>query len=357
MKKILTIMGTRPDIIRLSEISKKIDKFYNHIIIHTGQNFDVNLHDNIYRDLKLRQPDYQLNIKEKSVGFDFIGNMFKQVPQILLDEKPDAILILGDVNSALTAYVAKQLHIPILHLEAGNRCYDDNVPEEVNRRIIDSCSTYLLTYTQRSREQLLIEGYKPDKIIVIGNPIGEVLSRHLDNITDKSAILNKFKVKEKSYILATLHRTENITNKENLKKILSALNKLSVNKKVLLSLHPKLSSMLKKFNFKLNKNIITYPPFGFTDFSVLMAKAHLVVTDSGTVPEECNILKVPCVLMRTSTERPELLENNSMVMSGIETDDIIRASILAAQLPVGPEPDSYNEIVSDKIVKILAKKI
>lgn len=356
MKKIMTIMGTRPDIIRLSEITKKIDKYYKHIIVHTGQNFDVNLRDNFFKDLDLRLPDYQLNLREKLVGFEFIGYMMKEVSKIIIKEKPEAIIILGDVNSALSAYVAKQLHIPVFHLEAGNRCYDDMVPEEVNRRIIDSCSEYLLTYTQRSREQLLLEGYKPNKIIVVGNPIGEVLLKNINNIDEKK-VLEKYEVKEKNYILVTLHRTENITNKESLKKIIDALNEISTKTKILLSVHPKLESMIKTFNIKLSKGIIKNEPFGFKDFIVLMKNAKIVLSDSGTVPEECSILKVPVILMRTSTERPELLENNSMILSGIETKYILQATKITEKLSMGNEPEGYKEIVSEKIIKIIARKI
>jgi UDP-N-acetylglucosamine 2-epimerase (non-hydrolysing) len=356
MKKVMTIMGTRPDIIRLSEIIKKVDKFYKHILVHTGQNFDTNLRDKFFKDLSLRLPDYQLNLKEKFVGFEFIGYMMQEISKIILKEKPQIILILGDVNSALSAYVAKQLHVPVLHLEAGNRCYNDMVPEEVNRRMIDSCSEYLLPYTQRSREQLLLEGYKPNKIIVIGNPIGEVISQYIGNIDEKK-ILGQYKVRSKGYILVTLHRTENITNKESLQKITTALNQLSKKTKIILSVHPKLESMLKAFNIKLEKNVINNKPFGFKDFLALMKNAKTVLSDSGTVPEECSILKVPVVLMRASTERPELLENNSMILSGIETSDILQANKLAEKLSMGDSPTEYQEIVSEKIVKILARKI
>jgi UDP-N-acetylglucosamine 2-epimerase (non-hydrolysing) len=356
MKKVMTIMGTRPDIIRLSEIIKKVDRYYQHILVHTGQNFDTNLRDKFFKDLNLRLPDYQLNLKEKLVGMEFIGYMMKEVDKIIKKEKPQIIIILGDVSSALAAYVAKQLHVPVLHLEAGNRCYDDMVPEEINRRIIDSCSEYLLPYTQRSREQLLLEGYHPSKIIVLGNPIGEVLSQYINNIDEKK-ILKQYKVSTKKYILVTLHRTENITNKESLQSITAAINQISKKTKILLSVHPKLESMLKAFNIKLEKNVIRNKPFRFKEFVALMKNAKTVLSDSGTVPEECSILKVPVVLMRASTERPELLENNSMILSGIFTDDIIQANRLAQKLSMGQEPEGYKEIVSEKIIKILARKI
>ena len=355
--KIITIAGTRPELIRLSEIIKKLDIYFDHIFVHTGQNFDVHLRDNFLNDLNLRQPDYQFNLKEKTIGFNFISKMFMDIENVLMKEKPDRALILGDVNSALAAYVCKRMHIPIFHMEAGNRCYDDNVPEEINRRIIDSCSDYLLTYTQRSREQLLRENYPPNKIIVTGNPITEVLYKYIDNIDDQK-ILKKYNVQNKKYILATLHRTENITNQAVLYKICVALNKISKKYIIILSVHPKLDSMLKEFNINLVKNIIKHSPFGFKEFIALMKNAKVVLTDSGTVPEECSLLKIPSVLIRTSTERPELLENNSMVLSGIESSEIYNAFQIAVNSKMGTPPLDYQDKnVSDKIIKILAKNI
>jgi UDP-N-acetylglucosamine 2-epimerase (non-hydrolysing) len=357
--KIMTILGTRPDLIRLSEIIKKIDKNFKHVVVHTGQNFDRNLRDTFFEVLGLRQPDYQFNLKNKFVGFEFISNMIIDVEKVIKKEKPDKILILGDVNSALSAYVAKQMHIPVFHMEAGNRCYDDNVPEEINRRIVDACSDYLLAYTQRSREQLLKEGYSPNRIIVIGNPITEVLLKNANmNKDSQNKILRQYKVEEKNYILSTVHRTENVTNYENLNKIINALNMISKTDKILLSVHPKLSSMMKKFKIKLSKNILAHNPFDFREFTALIGNAKLVLSDSGTIPEECSILKIPSILMRRSTERPELLENNSMILSGIETDSIVDACKIALNASIGEIPYDYRDTnVSDKIIKILSGKI
>ncbi|MDO9399727.1 MAG: UDP-N-acetylglucosamine 2-epimerase (non-hydrolyzing) [bacterium] len=355
--KILTIVGTRPELIRLSEIIKKLDIYFDHIFVHTGQNFDINLRENFFNDLGLRLPNYQFNLKEKTTGFNFISKMLINIEHVLIKEKPDRALILGDTNSGLASYICKQMHIPVFHMEAGNRCYDDNVPEEVNRRIIDSCSEYLLAYTQRSREQLLIENYPPNKIIVIGNPITEVLYKYSNNINSEK-ILKKYKVKNKKYILATLHRTENITNKISLQKICNALNKISEEYIILLSVHPKLDVMLKKFNINLEKNIIKCDPFGFKEFITLMENTKIVLTDSGTVPEECSLLQIPSVLIRTSTERPELLENNSMILSGTESLAIYNAFKMILNLKIGNIPLDYQDKdISDKIIKILARSL
>ena len=347
MKKIMTIAGARPDLIRLSEIIKKLDKHTDHIFVHTGQNFTLHLHDQFFDDLSLRKPDYQLN-KAELTGFEFLGYMFIEIDKILKKEKPDAVLILGDVHSALSAYVCKRNKIPVFHMEAGNRCYSEKVPEEINRRIIDSVSEFLLTYTQRSREHLLREGYPPDKIIVTGNPIREIMEKHLKN--------SEIKKRDGEYVLVTLHRNENVTDKTVLTDIISALNEISQSTKVVLSVHPKLKSMIEEYNIKLSRNVETSEPFGFKEFLALEKNAKCVLSDSGTVPEECAILKVPCVLMRDSTERPELLENNSMILSGVKKGEILDAYEVAKNMGVGEIPKDYVDTdVSDKIVKILMR--
>ncbi len=347
MKKIMTIAGTRPDLIRLSEIIKKLDKYTDHVFVHTGQNFTLHLHDQFFEDLDLRKPDYQLN-KDKMTGFEFLGNMFVEIDKILKKEKPDAILILGDVHSTLCSYVCKRNGVPVFHMEAGNRCYSEKVPEEINRRIVDSVSEYLLAYTQRSREQLLREGYPPQKIIVTGNPIKEIIEKHIKDLNNKK--------RDEEYVLVTLHRNENVTDKTVLTGIISALNEISKTTKVVLSVHPKLKSMIKEFNIKLSENIDSSKPFGFKEFLALEKNAKCVLSDSGTVPEECAILKVPCVLMRDSTERPELLENNSMILSGIKKKEILDAYKVAKDMSIGEIPKDYVDTdVSEKIVKILMR--
>ncbi len=349
MKKVMTIVGTRPELIRMSEIIKLLDTFTQHTFVHTGQNFTPELHDQFFDDLELRKPDYQFN-QDMLSGFDFIGQMYKDVNSVIDTHQPDSILILWDTNSALTAYVAKRKNIPVLHMEAGNRCYDDNVPEEVNRRIIDSLSHYLLPYTQRSREQLLQEWYHPSKIIVTGNPITEIITKHLPKIWERQ--------EENNYVLVTLHREENITNENNLKGICNSLNEISKQEKVIISAHPKFSEMVKKFNISFDENVILSKPFWFHSFLNLQKYASCVLSDSGTVPEECCILKTPCILLRTSTERPELLENNSMIQSGITQDEILTSYQIIKSTSIGEIPDDYKDTnVSEKILKLILKHI
>lgn len=347
MKKIMTIIWTRPELIRLSEIIKLLDKFTHHTFVHTGQNFTPELHNQFFQDLDLRLPNYQLNNEWKS-WFEFIGNMYIEIDKIIEIEKPEVILILWDTNSALSAYVAKRKKIPVFHMEAGNRCYDENVPEETNRKVVDSLSEYLLPYTQRSRENLLTEWYHPSKIIVTGNPITEIISKY--KIWERE-------IKE-DYILVTLHRDENVTNKVHLENIISALNEIPTKYKVILSVHPKLQEMLSKFDIKLSSNIEASKPFWFKKFLNLEKFATCVLSDSWTVPEECCILKTPCVLLRTSTERPELLENNSMILSWITKDEILNAMNIAINTDIWDIPNDYKDInISQKIVKLLLRHI
>jgi len=349
MKKILTIVWTRPELIRLSETIKILDKHTKHIFIHTWQNFTHHLHDQFFEELDLRKPDYQLN-SNNLTWFQFIWNMFIEIDKILNLEKPDAILILWDTNSCLSSYIAKRKKIPIFHMEAWNRCYDENVPEEANRKIIDSLSTYLLPYTQRSRENLLSEWYHTSKIIVIWNPITEVISKYINDVWEKQ--------EKDSYLLVTLHREENITKKENLEKIVSALNEISKKDKIILSVHPKLEEMVEKFNIKFENNIVLNKPFWFKTFLNLEKYAKCVLSDSWTVPEECNILKIPCILLRTTTERPELLENNSMILSGIDKEEILSSYKIAISTSVWDIPNDYKDTyVSEKILKIILRHI
>lgn len=347
MKKILTIVWTRPELIRLSEIIKVLDKYTDHTFVHTGQNFTPELHDQFFTDLDLRLPDYQFNKDGKS-GFEYIWNMMKEIDEVINKENPEAVLILWDTNSCLSAYVAKRKNIPVFHMEAGNRCYDDIVPEETNRRVVDSVSEYLLPYTQRSRENLLAEWYHPSKIIVTWNPITEVLSKY--EIWERE-------IKE-DYILVTLHRDENVTNKNNLEWIIGALNEISKETKVILSVHPKLEEMVKKFDIKFEKNIELSKPFWFKKFLNLEKYSKCVLSDSWTVPEECNILKTPCVLLRTSTERPELLENNSMILSWITKEEILNSYRVAINTSIWDIPNDYKDTnVSEKILKIILRHI
>lgn len=346
--KIITIVSTRPELIRLSLIIKKLDEIYgeNHILIHTGQNFTLELKDNIINDLKLRRPDIQLNEDNKN-GYCFAGNCMQNIEKILFKFNPnvDKILILGDVNGGFySAYVARKLGFKIYHLESGNRCYNSEVPEEINRLAIDTFSYKHLVYTERSRENLISEGYPLQNIHVVGNPIYEVIAH--DQIK---------KNKRENIITITLHRTENITNLKRLKDILTQISLIGNKEQIIFSIHPKLQSILEK-NKKLKKiitkkNIKLNKPFTFNEFKKLEQKSKLVITDSGTVPEECAIFNTPCILLRNNTERPELLEVNQMVVSG--THNLFEIYKTINKFTFNGIPIDYNKKTSEIVVKII----
>ncbi len=324
--KVMTVLGTRPEIIRLSLIIPKLDKYCDHVLVHTGQNFEDSLNSLFFTELKLRQPDYSLQVKGANFG-EQIGKILAASEKVILKEKPDRLLILGDTNSGLVSIIAKRLGIPVFHMEAGNRCYDDGVPEEVNRRVIDHSSTVLMPYTHRSKENLLAEGIPGQRIEVIGNPINEVI-KHYTRKIDGSRALEKLKLTPRKYFLVTMHRAENVDHKDRLKSVLQVLD--MINKRyrlpVVVSLHPRAKSKMEKFSLKVtNKGIQLLEPFGFFDFTSLEKQAHCVITDSGTVQEECCIFKVPNITIRDVTERPETLECGSNMLTGVSPEYIMKA--------------------------------
>jgi len=354
--KIVTILGTRPEIIRLSCIIPKLDKLCHHILVHTGQNFDKNLSDVFFEQLQVRKPDYFLGIRGDTFG-EQIGKIIIECEKVLRHEKPDKILILGDTNSSLCAIVAKRLGIPVYHMEAGNRCYDDRVPEEINRRIIDHSSDILLPYTERSRANLIKEGIANNRIYVTGNPIFEVIQQHQAKI-DKSTILTDLKIQEKQYFLVTMHRQENVDIYERLQGILAALESLTkiYNLPVICSLHPRTKNWMNHYDIQINNPHIHFcAPFNFFDFIYLEQNALCVLSDSGTVQEECCIFKVPNVTVRDVTERPETLECGSNILSGALPDDIVRCvQVVLEQPSEWTIPREYiNPSVSSTIIKIL----
>lgn len=282
--KVMTILGTRPEIIRLSLIIKKLDKHCDHVLVHTGQNYEASLNEIFFRDLKVREPDYYLGVRADSFA-EQIGRIIIEAEKVILKENPERILILGDTNSGLTSIVARRMGIPVFHMEAGNRCYDDRVPEEVNRRIIDHSSNVLLPYTHKSKENLLAEGIKGESIHVIGNPIYEVI-RHYAREIDKSQKLAELKLQPQKYFLLTAHRAENVDERNRLKDLLTALDAIcqKYSLPIICSLHPRTKSKMKQFGLKVsNKNIRLLEPFGFFDFISLEKQARCVITDSGTV--------------------------------------------------------------------------
>lgn len=354
--KIMTILGTRPEIIRLSRIIPLLDHLCDHILVHTGQNFDQTLNDIFFSELQLRSPDYLLECQSPTL-MGKIGEILRECEKVMLKEKPDRLLILGDTNSALSAMVAKRLQIPVYHMEAGNRCYDDRVPEEINRRIIDHCSDILLPYTERSRANLLREGIEGKRIYVTGNPISEVLAYYADKIQESSA-LQKLGIKAKEYFLVTLHRSENVDNEKRLEKFITALHGLykQYRMPLICSLHPRTRSQLESQRKTLaGTGIRAVEPLGLFDFVNLEQNSFCVLSDSGTVQEECCIFKIPNVTLRDVTERPETLEAGSNLISGCEPENILRTvnTVLSQGWDWEPPVEYRNQNVSRKVVKIL----
>ncbi len=354
--KILTILGTRPEIIRLSRVIKKLDQLCDHVLVHTGQNFDPKLSDIFFEQLQVRPPDHFLGVCGGSFG-DQIGQIITASERVLTEEKPDRLLILGDTNSALGAIVAKRMGIPVYHMEAGNRCFDDRVPEEVNRRIIDHCSDVLMPYTERSRANLLREGIQGERIYVTGNPINEVIEAY-DSQIQESLILSELNLEKKEYFLVTMHRQENVDDEDRLRDLSKAL--IQVQRKygfpVICSLHPRTRNRMEQFGIGLNDEQIRFlPPFGFFDFVHLERNAFCVLSDSGTVQEECCIFNVPNVTLRDVTERPETIECGSNILSGADPESVLRCvmSVLDQKSPWKIPAEYLAENVSSTVAKIL----
>lgn len=353
--KVMTILGTRPEIIRLSRIISQLDQYCTHILVHTGQNFDENLSDIFFRDLRIRKPDYYLNVKGATFG-DQIANILKETEKVIQKEKPDKLLILGDTNSSLSVIIAKRLGIPVCHMEAGNRCYDDRVPEEVNRRIIDHSSDILLPYTERSRSNLIREGIPNNRIYVTGNPILEVI-RYYQKDIDRSDIFNRFRIEPGKYFLVTMHRAENVDTETRLRQLINAVITLSKthNIPVICSLHPRTKDKIQRYNIDIDDTAIRFvEPLGFFDFIRLEQNARCVISDSGTVQEECCLFHVPNITIRDVTERPETIECGSNILCGADEEIILRCvNIVLSQKQEWAVPAEYlNERVSDTVVKI-----
>jgi UDP-N-acetylglucosamine 2-epimerase (non-hydrolysing) len=357
--KIITVVGTRPEIIRLSRIIKKLDVHFNHILVHTGQNYNFELSKIFFNELKLKKPQFNLNCKSKN-AIEFIGKSLARFDKILEIEKPDAVLVLGDTNSALTVLCAKKRKIPIFHIEAGNRCFDESVPEEINRKIVDHISDINMTYSSYASSNLKSEGVHQDRIIKIGSPLYEVYNHYSTQI-ENSNILKRLNISDKNYILASVHREENVDNKKNLKSIFNAIIKLrkKLKIKVIFSSHPRIQKKIKKFNFKLDNYIDFYKPFGFFDYARLMKSAKIVLSDSGSITEETSILSIPSVNLRTSNERQEGMEQGISIMSGLDSESILNATDILINNKNIEEfnneiyPDYAMNNVSENVVKII----
>ena len=360
--KVMTIVGTRPEIIRLSAVIKACDKYFDHILVHTGQNWDYTLNEIFFKELEIRKPDYFLNVPGKHLG-ETIGNIISASYEVLLKEMPDALLILGDTNSALSAIPAKRLKIPIFHMEAGNRCFDQNVPEEINRKIVDHVSDINLPYTEHSRRYLLSEGFRKEHIYVTGSPMPEVLHANMDKIKS-SKVLEELGLEEKKYILVSAHREENIDIEKNFDEVVNTLNTVAEEFKlpIIYSTHPRSWKKIEERGVKFNPLIRRLKPFGFFDYNKLQQNAFCVLSDSGTLSEESAILGFPAVLFRTSTERPEVLDKGSIVIGGIKANDVVNAIRIAVESfkngERAPIPKDYEgRNVSLKVVKIIESYI
>lgn len=356
--KIMTILGTRPEIIRLSACIKACDKYFEHILVHTGQNWDYTLNQVFFDDLGLRSPDHYLECVGDSLG-QTMGNIIAKSYDLINEIKPDAVLVLGDTNSALAAISAKRLKTPIFHMEAGNRCWDWNVPEMVNRTIVDHISDINLPYTEHSRRYLLNEGIDGKTIFVTGSPMREVLDSHKNQILD-SHVLRDLKLEKNQYILVSAHREENIDNEENFMSLMNAINEIAeiYQIPVIYSTHPRSMKFIEKRNFKFHPLVQNMKPFGFFDYNHLQMNSFCVLSDSGTLSEESAILGFNGVLIRTSTERPEVLDKGTVVVGGITTKTILQAVELVTDMKKNNETvvlaDDYrDDNVSVKVVKII----
>ena len=361
--KLLIIVGTRPEIIRLSEVIKKCRLYFDCILAHTGQNYDYNLNGIFFKDLKLKDAEVYMDAVGADLG-ETVGNIIAASYKLMASIKPDALLILGDTNSCLSAISAKRLHIPIFHMEAGNRCKDECLPEETNRRIVDIISDVNLAYSEHARRYLAECGLPKERTYVTGSPIAEVLRANLAEIK-ASDVLTRLSLKEGKYILLSAHREENIDTEENFTSLFTAVNKLAekYDMPVLYSCHPRSRKRLEESGFKLDSRVIRQEPLGFHDYNKLQMSAFLVVSDSGTLPEESSFYisegsPFPAVCIRTSTERPEALDKGDFILAGIDEKSLLQAADTAVSLKLNgdyglPTPDYMDENVSDKVVRII----
>ncbi len=356
--KLMTILGTRPEIIRLSAVIRCADRYFDHILVHTGQNWDKRLNDIFFEELQLRKPDYYLNAVGAHLG-ETMGNIVARSYEVIQKERPDAVLVLGDTNSALSAISAKRLKVPIFHMEAGNRCWDWNVPEMINRKIVDHISDINLPYTEHSRRYLLSEGLDGKTIFVTGSPMREVL-RDAANGINESRVLETLGLSPRKYLLLSAHREGNIDNQENFFSLMNAVNRIAERYQmpVIYSMHPRSKKYIVQRGFQFHPLVRSMEPFGFFDYNQLQKNSFCVLSDSGTLSEESAILGFPGVLLRTSTERPEVLDKGTVVIGGIRGEDVERAITLAVSMSENGEEtvmaeDYADTNVSVKVIKLI----
>lgn len=361
--KLMTIIGTRPEIIRLSEIIKKCDIYFDQILVHTGQNYDYSLNQVFFEDLGLREPDFYLNVVGKDLG-ETMGNVLAKSYALMVEQRPDAVMVLGDTNSCLSIISAKRLHIPTFHMEAGNRCFDENLPEETNRRIVDHISDLNMCYSEHARRYLNSEGTAKERTYVTGSPMAEVLSANLEQI-QASEVLDKLSLKKGKYILLSAHREENIDTETNFFNLMNAINAMAekYDMPILYSCHPRSKKYIETREFKFDSRVIQNQPLGFHDYNQLQLNAFCVVSDSGTLPEESAYfsskgMAIPAVCIRTSTERPEALDKGVFILAGITTEQVLQAVDTAVSMNQNGDlaldvPNYVDENVSTKVVKII----
>lgn len=361
--KLMTIIGTRPEIIRLSEVIKKCDTYFDQILVHTGQNYDYSLNQVFFEDLGLREPDFYLNVVGKDLG-ETMGNVIAKSYALMVEQKPDAVMVLGDTNSCLSVISAKRLHIPTFHMEAGNRCFDENLPEETNRRIVDHISDLNMCYSEHARRYLNSEGTAKERTYVTGSPMAEVLSANLKQI-QASDVLDRLGLEKGKYILLSAHREENIDTETNFFNLMNAINAMAekYDMPILYSCHPRSKKHIETRGFRFDSRVIQNQPLGFHDYNRLQLNAFCVVSDSGTLPEEsayfCSKrMAIPAVCIRTSTERPEALDKGVFILAGITTEQVLQAVDTAVLMNQNGDlaldvPNYVDENVSTKVVKII----
>jgi UDP-N-acetylglucosamine 2-epimerase len=346
MLKVMTIVGTRPELIRLSRVIARLDATVNHVLVHTGQNYDYTLNEVFFQDLDIRKPDHLLGVDTSSLG-RVLGETLIRTEEVLLQEKPDAVLILGDTNSSIAAVMAKRMRIPVYHMEAGNRCFDENVPEETNRRLVDHVADFNLVYTEHARRNLLAEGLHPRRILLTGSPMREVLNEHLPQI-QASDVLDRLSLTEGGYFLVSAHREENVDSPARLRMLLECL--VAVREKwglpVYVSTHPRTRKHLEALpDWTEPEGIVFHEPFGFHDFNRLQLSAACVLSDSGTIAEESTILGFPAITLRDSIERPEALDSSGIIMTGLDSHDVVEAVFVA--MATKPAKDGVSAVTPD----------
>ena len=356
--KVMTIVGTRPEIIKMSAIIKKADRYFDHVLVHTGQNYDYELNKVFFNELELREPDYYLGVVAENLGRT-MGNVIAKSFELMTEVMPDAVIVLGDTNSCLCVISAKRLKIPVFHMEAGNRCKDENLPEEVIRRIVDVTSDVNLCYSEHARRYILDTGVKPEYTYVVGSPMAEVLEAYKDKISN-SQILKQLRLEPHKYILLSAHREENIDIESNFNSLMNAVNAMAekYDMPILYSCHPRSKKYIESRGFQFDSRVIQHKPLGFFDYNHLQQNAFCVVSDSGTIPEEASYFKFPAVSIRTSTERPEAMDKGVFVIGSITTDYVLQAVDLAVSMHTNGDdgltvPAYRDGNVSTKVIKII----